>query len=203
MKRDVLEQKFSSELIKTRKGAFGQELAYIPGHAYVARLNEAFKHKWSFEVVTHEVHGHELVVLGKLNAEGVTKMAFGGASMTVNKATGETLSIADDLKAAATDSLKKACSLFGIGLHLQATEYVAKNDHVESATHISVGLGKKQPEQLITKRQLAAVWAIGKRLGRSSASLQAYCRKTFGVDVESLDKAMASILIGQLKKEIG
>jgi hypothetical protein len=44
----------------------------------------------------------------------------GGSSITRNRETGEVVSLADDLKAAATDALKKACSLLGIGLHLHA-----------------------------------------------------------------------------------
>jgi hypothetical protein len=38
--------------------------------------------------------------------------------ITKAKETGEIISLADDLKAAATDALKKAATLLGVGLHL-------------------------------------------------------------------------------------
>ena len=60
----------------------------------------------------------EVAVLGKLSAGGVTKTVFGGSSITRARETGEPVSISDDLKAGASDALKKACSLLGIGLEL-------------------------------------------------------------------------------------
>jgi hypothetical protein len=45
-------------------------------------------------------------------------MAFGGSTITTNSQTGDVVSIADDLKAAATDAMKKAASMLGVGLHL-------------------------------------------------------------------------------------
>jgi hypothetical protein len=45
-------------------------------------------------------------------------MAFGGSDIKRKKESGEVICLADDLKAAATDSLKKAASLLGLGLHL-------------------------------------------------------------------------------------
>ena len=55
--------------------------------------------------------------VAKLTADGVMKMSFGGTSITRDR-DGRPVSIADDLKAAATDSLKKAASILGMGLHL-------------------------------------------------------------------------------------
>ena len=59
-----------------------------------------------------------MVVLGKLIAENVVKYQFGSSRVTRSRDTGEIISIADDLKAAATDSLKKCTTLHGVGLHL-------------------------------------------------------------------------------------
>ena len=59
---------------------------------------------WSFEVTHHEVREDEVVVLGKLPAEGIAKVQFGVSQVTREKGSGALVSLGDDLKAAATDS---------------------------------------------------------------------------------------------------
>lgn len=121
MNRESLERPFPEALIRTRKGPFGQTFSYVEGAEVIRRLNEALEGTWSFEILEHHVRDTEVVVLGKLTTDGVTKMAFGGSSITLTR-DGELVSIADDLKAAATDALKKAASLFGVGLHLYGAD---------------------------------------------------------------------------------
>ena len=118
MNRESLEEPFSPQQIKQRVGNFGQTLDYIEGHAVIQRLNDAFEGKWSFHVKSHEILETEVVVLGELMAEGIIKMQFGSSSITRAKHSGEIISLADDLKAASTDSLKKCATMFGVGLHL-------------------------------------------------------------------------------------
>src|SRR5262245_52493011 len=60
----------------------------------------------------------EVVVLGKLTAQGVAKSQFGKSRITRAKKDNAIISLGDDLKAAATDCLKKCATLFGVGLHL-------------------------------------------------------------------------------------
>jgi hypothetical protein len=64
MNRTVLKQPFEPGLIKTRRGAFGKTLSYVEGAEYIRRLNEAFEGEWCFEIVGHQVHGTEVVVIG-------------------------------------------------------------------------------------------------------------------------------------------
>ena len=68
--------------------------------------------------MSQENNGNQVMVLGKLTAEGVSKSQFGCSSITTNSKTGEIVSLGDDWKASASDALKKSASLFGIGLHL-------------------------------------------------------------------------------------
>ena len=119
MDRALLEKPFSQDLVRTRKGAFG-EVNYIDAVHYLRRLNEAFESQWSWKVLRYEVRDSEVLVHGALTAGGETKEAFGGSGITVNRTTGEVVSIADDLKSAATDALKKCCSLLGVGLDLHS-----------------------------------------------------------------------------------
>jgi Rad52/22 family double-strand break repair protein len=119
MNRALLEHPFDPAQIKQRRGRNGV-LDYVEGHTVVARLNAALDGAWSFEVVAHEVRDHEVLVLGKLTAAGIVKMQFGASQVTRDRETKALISLGDDLKAAATDALKKCATFLGVGLHLYA-----------------------------------------------------------------------------------
>ncbi len=119
---DVLTRPFDPSQIRQREGRGGKMLDYLETHAVITRLNEAFAGAWSFEVLDFKTMEGEIVVQGKLTAVGVTKAQFGSAD--IHRARGENgekgapVSIGNDLKAAASDALKKCATLFGVGLHL-------------------------------------------------------------------------------------
>jgi len=209
MNRDILEQPFPDNLLRSRKGPFGQTFTYVEGSAYIARLNNAFEGNWSFEIVEHQVREGEVVVLGKLVADGVTKMSFGGSSITVSRE-GEVISIADDLKAAATDALKKAASLLGVGLHLYSSDRPAEapgngaskvkgngngngngNGHHRGATGASNG-------NRLTQKQLSCIWSMARSLNLSADQLRERTVHVFGVQPEHLTKVDASSFITEL-----
>jgi hypothetical protein len=106
MNRAVLERPFEPGQIRQRKGRNGL-LDYVEGWSVIQRLNEAFGGAWSVEITHHEVRGDEVVVIGRLGAEGVTKMAFGASQVTREKGSGQAVSLGDDLKAAATDAVRR------------------------------------------------------------------------------------------------
>jgi hypothetical protein len=54
------------------------------------------------------VRQDEVMVLGRLTAETVTKMAFGASQVTREKGSGQPVSLGDDLKAASTDAVRRA-----------------------------------------------------------------------------------------------
>jgi hypothetical protein len=119
MNRSLLEKPFEAGQIRQRKGRNGM-LDYVEGHSVIARLNEALEGAWSFEITHHEVREDEVLVLGRLTADGIAKMQFGVSQVTREKGTGALVSLGDDLKAAATDALKKCATCLGVGLHLYA-----------------------------------------------------------------------------------
>jgi hypothetical protein len=212
MNRTELERPFEAALIKSRRGAFGQTISYVEGAEYVRRLNDAFEGEWCFEVVEHHVYDAEVVVIGRLSAGGITKMAFGGSSITTNSQTGEIVSLADDLKSAATDALKKAASMLGVGLHLysdpprdaaparrvaprpQPPRPVPSNGQPRG----NGGNGGNGHDRL-TQRQLAAIWSIGRNLEVSADELRRRSLEMFGVVPEHLGKADASAFITDLQ----
>jgi len=130
MNRQLLEQPFSADQIKQREGGSGRAIDYIEGHSVIQRLNDAFESAWSFEIISHEIHQEEVVVIGKLTAGSLAKSQFGSSRITRNRDTKDIVSLADDLKAAATDALKKCATLFGVGLHM----YAAKNSNGHNGT---------------------------------------------------------------------
>ncbi|OGG46683.1 MAG: hypothetical protein A3F84_25110 [Candidatus Handelsmanbacteria bacterium RIFCSPLOWO2_12_FULL_64_10] len=119
---ETLTRPFAPEQIRQREGRGGKLLDYLETHAVITRLNEAFNGAWSFEVLDFKTMEGEIVVHGKLTAGGQVKAQFGSADIHRHKGQdgekGAPLSIGDDLKAAASDALKKCATLFGVGLHL-------------------------------------------------------------------------------------
>lgn len=114
MNRELLEKPFAPAQIKQRKGRNGL-LDYIEGHSVIHRLNQALEGAWSFEITHHDIREDEVLVLGRLTAEGITKMQFGVSQVAREKNGGALVSLGDDLKAAATDALKKCATFLGVG----------------------------------------------------------------------------------------
>jgi hypothetical protein len=210
MNREALERLFPEAIIKSRKGPFGQSFSYVEGAEYIRRLNEAFDAEWSFEIVEHHIRETEVIVIGKLTAGTITKMAFGGSNITVSRE-GEIISLADDLKAAATDALKKASSLLGVGLHLYSDgepKYTTgmpssssngKSNGSNGNGHRPNGNGVSRDR--ITQRQLSAIWALARSLGLSSDAVRERASMAFGVLPEQLSKNEASAFISELTQE--
>jgi hypothetical protein len=126
MDREILERKFEPGQIKQRKGPGGTILDYIETPSVINRLNEAFDGDWSYDIDEFEQNDGQVVVLGKLTAGGITKMQFGSKTVMTGK-DGNPISIGDDLKAAASDALKKCATLMGVGLHLYSDDEVPTN----------------------------------------------------------------------------
>lgn|GEM_PF-641778 len=123
---DVLTRPFDPSQVKQREGRGGKMLDYLETHAVITRLNEAFAGAWSFEVVEHHILDNEVFVRGRLTAVGQTKEQFGGTEITRTKDDGKALCLADDLKSAGSDALKKCATLFGVGLELYAKDGPAR-----------------------------------------------------------------------------
>lgn len=136
-----LVQKTPPQHVYKRPGKGGQVFHYVTGNYVEKVLNFVFGWNWDFEVVSHGKEGKQVWVLGKLrvkNAKGnmeIVKSQFGRADIKVLKGTNDMLDFGNDLKAAATDSLKKCASLLGVASDIYGkTEYKQEtgNDAVEA-----------------------------------------------------------------------
>lgn len=121
-------QKTPPEHIYRRPGKGGDMFDYVTGHYVTKVLNFVFGWMWDFEVVSHGQEGGQVWVLGKLTVkdqEGhtITKTQFGRADVKITKQDQKNLDYGNDLKAAATDALKKCASQLGI-----ASDVYGKSD---------------------------------------------------------------------------
>lgn len=122
--RSIIEQRTPRDAVRTRKGRGGRDFRYVT-HAYVTRtLNAAFHLNWDFEVldtrIVPEDNPQEVFIRGRLTVRTkhgtIIKEQFGSAQ--VKRSNGSITSLGDDLKAAASDALKKCASLLGLALDL-------------------------------------------------------------------------------------
>ena len=218
MNRTMLEQPFDAKFIKQRKGRGNVMLDYLETHSVIQRLNDSLESNWSFEIVSHEQVGDEVVVLGKLTAEGVTKMQFGSSAIARAKSTNEIISIGDDFKSAASDCLKKCATLLGVGLHLygelpdtsESADTTSKDATTDNATgkettsnKPKTDMGSMSPNlgnNLISKAQLAQIKKLRAEYKLTPEDVQAKCKRLFGTtDVTSLNAIMANALIANLQ----
>ena len=195
MKKDLLTLPFPQDQLKTRPGQHGKTLTYVDVAAVIERLNAVSDFEWTFEVVKYDVLESEVVVLGKLAIDGVTKMAFGGSSITRDGA-GKDISIGDDLKAAASDAIKKAASLFGIGLEVYGGAV--------NATPAPSRGGPPEPLDRITSRQLSTLHAAARRRGMALPDLaEMLMSKTGKAAAQFLTRKEASSVLDELSRQNG
>jgi len=217
MNRALLEKPFEPNQIKQRQGNFGHILDYVEGHVVTSRLNEAFDGNWSFEIVKYRIlkETGEVIVLGKLTAENVTKMSFGSKEIARNKDTRAIISLGDDLKAASTDALKKAASLLGVGLYLYSEKRPNgktedgrpdRPDGRSSPNSEKNQAGAKNESTTadanggrLTNKQLAMIFVVCKSKGLQTKEIKDKALATFSRNLNFLTKAEASTFISSLQ----
>ncbi len=206
MNRELLEKPFDKGQIKQRRGWNGATLDYIEGHAIIQRLNEAFEGKWSFEVHDFDVKRDEdeVLVLGKLSADGIVKMQFGSSQITRDKETKEIISLGDDFKAASTDALKKCATLLGVGLYLYADDGDGANRSAARTRDQRPSTGSAPAradgaDVPISDAQLRAIYAIGKSRKLTEDQIIEKAVDAFGTPPEMLSLKEASAFIMKLK----
>ncbi len=113
-----ISQKTPTQFIKTRPGPGGLPLSYVEVGYVISMLNQVFGYDWDFRILDQQIGKKQVWVRGELTVRvkehSVIKGQYGGADIKFSKTTNQPVSIADDLKAAASDSLKKCASMLGI-----------------------------------------------------------------------------------------
>lgn len=110
-------QKTPTQFIKHRPGPGGQQIDYVEVGYVINMLNQVFGWDWDFRITDQQIGKKQLWVRGELSVRAkdhvITKSQYGGTDIKLNR-NGEPVSIADDLKAAASDCLKKCASMLGV-----------------------------------------------------------------------------------------
>jgi recombination DNA repair RAD52 pathway protein len=118
---DFITQKTPQQYIKTRPGPGGMQVSYVEVGYVINVLNQAFGWNWDFKILDQQIGNTQVWVKGELTVrvkgQNITKSQFGGADIRKNKS-GESISVADDLKTGSSDCLKKCASLLGIASDL-------------------------------------------------------------------------------------
>lgn len=113
---------------KTRPAKGGGQWTYVSGSYMKKQLNILFGWNWDFEIVSEQIliDAGEVVVKGKLtcraNGNSIVKMQYGNKDIMFKRGTQIPLSIGNDLKAAATDALKKCAAELGIAQDVYAPD---------------------------------------------------------------------------------
>ena len=124
-------QKTPENHIYSRPAKGGGNWDYVTG-AYVKKvLNYTFGWQWDFEVKDQGREGNLVWVLGRLTCyfgenRKIVREQYGRADIKTKRGSSEALDYGNDLKAAATDALKKCASELGI-----ASDIYAKNEFRE------------------------------------------------------------------------
>ena len=124
-----------NQYIKKRPAKGGGTWEYVTGGYIRKVLNLMFGWDWDFEILDHTIIGGEAVVKGRLtcrtNGKQIVKTQFGNKDIIYKKQTQDEitkgldkipLSIGNDLKAAATDALKKCAAEIGIAADIYNKE---------------------------------------------------------------------------------
>ena len=120
-----------AQYVRQRPAKGGGQWEYVSG-GYVRKcLNLMFGFDWSFEILDEKILFDEAIVKGKLivntGEKTITKTQFGNKDIAYRKQTDAAgnripLSIGNDLKAAATDCLKKCAAELGIAADIYNKE---------------------------------------------------------------------------------
>jgi len=113
----TLTKPFPKNAIKQRQGGGGKMLDYVETHSVIHRLNEATANCWDFKVTRFEQTGDLIIALGELTIPGLGTRTGTGVQKVTERG-GEDL-----VKGAVSDCLKKAATLFGVGLELYGIDY--------------------------------------------------------------------------------
>ena len=140
LNRDQLQVLFlrtPQEYIKERKAKGKGNWTYVSGAYMKKQLNRIFGWDWDYKVLNSEIHmeAKQCIVHGELTCRvggrQIVKHQFGRADIKFKNATDpqgnkvktdEPLDLGNDMKAAATDALKKCASEIGVASDIYAAD---------------------------------------------------------------------------------
>lgn len=209
MDLELLSKPFPAELIKQREGNWGKTFDYVEVGPVIARLNECFGGHWSFRILwpydlsafldpQKQEHLKEVAVLGELSADREHKQQFGQSQVTRKSDTGEVINVIDDLKAAASDALKKCATHFGVALYLYEDRTNEKGRSDPDREKSRSGAGPKG----MTEKQRKEIARLREELKSTEEQVEARVAELFNKPLEKLSCQEASDVIGRMRDQV-
>ncbi len=210
--RTILQAPFRKDQIKQRPGSFGSTLSYIEGSAVVERINLAFNHEWSFEILRIDIQSDvgEVLAHVRISAGEMVKEGFGSSQITRQRDNGEIVDLGSNVKAACTDGLKKAATLLGVGLSLYQSDAPDETlplhqEHPtepppahQAQTHRQQHPPATASGSRLTAKQKSLILNLAGEAGLSHSLITQHCQQAYGCTVDFLSKGDASKLIEAL-----
>jgi hypothetical protein len=202
---EKLSEGFPATEIKTRKGNFGNTLQYLESSTVIQRLNDVVP-EWNFKVIEHFKEKDEVVVLGEMEIAGIVHQTFGCSKIAKNKDTGAEISLGDDRKAAVSDAIKKAASMFGVGLSLHTNGNGHRpspgnngngNDHKSNGNGNGNGYKPKSGDR-ISNREITDLFTTCKNKGIQQSQVIKTAQETYQKSIGQLTSIEAKNLVEQL-----
>ena len=196
----ALSRPLPKALIKEREMPWkrGSYLQYIDWPTVADILDKVADTNWSFEIVDIKIGDTSVCVHSNLTVFGVRRDGLGVSEvhMSNNGPMYETA-----IKAAASDSLKRAAVLFGVARELYKQEDAPPQGQERAASfqgNVATPNGSpvaKSLGDMVTAKQLGMIRAIAKDIG---VDADAESRITVGCSIEELNKKAASDVIEHL-----
>ncbi|MHC4644094.1 MAG: Rad52/Rad22 family DNA repair protein [Planctomycetota bacterium] len=158
-----LTKPFPDELIRERPF---DRLRYVEAGHYVRRLNKAFDHEWSLEILEHSRVDKYVMVRVRISSGEISKESFGGSRITKD--------VADAYKSAVTDGMKKCAWMLGVGVENWIDPEIDPHPLLEEVKNAATAAGfspsslipairkrfQKAPEALTKEECLSAIEMI-------------------------------------------
>jgi len=189
-------KKTPAKFIKTRPGPNGKLIKYVEIGYIVNELNNAFGPFWEFQVIDKQIGKEQVWVQGRLTVKerktnfSITKENFGGADIKFSSRTSKPIDIANDLKSATSDCIKKCASMFGIASDVFFKE---QDQYDQMATIID---DKTGIEESVIRLTMNKLFAVGAESGFSPEDLKETLKPHFGVT------SMNDLTVAQVEKAI-
>ena len=130
---NLLYKKTPQQHVHSRQGKGGGNFKYVTGAYVKSQLNRLFGFDWNFSIKEFTVKGNQAIVFGRLEGNirdkdgklitTLVREQFGRADIkTLKSDRTKPVDFGNDLKAAATDALKKCASDLGIARDVYAAD---------------------------------------------------------------------------------
>jgi len=153
---ELLASRTPQKYIRKRKGRGGKKFDYVEINYVIAKLNAIFGFNWDVEVLKWEIGKYQIWVQIRLTVRlkdgtEIRKDAFGGSDVKRTREGNEVIDIADDLKSAQSDAIKKAASMLGVAWDVYSGVTKSVNDESETFDPTKDDFDDKQYDEIDPK----------------------------------------------------